>query len=510
MRLTLNPFCAGGFRAAFVLLGIWIAATCGAQVPPGLPDTPDAATTATPQEEYLSKIDAGRTLGALDQNLFGDSINDYTGSLQFSVTDVELPGNDNLRVAVARRFDVNEVRSRFRKLSSLAAPFRDWDFDIPHMHGTFALSTGWQAGTVANLRCAQSNLAQAAPPTLGSFQPDDYWGGNLLYVPGKGDDEILHLDDNAAVKPSDGRGYHWVTKGQWYFSCLSVTANGVAGDAFFARSPDGTKYWFNQVADRAAAPLNRDNVLLGRREVWILPTRVEDRFGNYVTYTYSASDAWNITSIDASDGRHLGLTYKGAAGGTPTADGSGFVDTVTDGTRTWTYAYLNSLTSVTLPDTSKFVYDFTTFQEDHTDIGFTGCGRAPYFVYSYDFVATITHPSGAIGRFTFDYKTHGRTNVPQNCWFGTYASGDRIPAIFTSLSISKKELSGPGLAAPETWVWSYPLLQFFYDFQCSTSCPTTKIISVAQPDGSTLRETFGVRYGDNDGMLLQADVLAGC
>jgi len=477
-----------------------------------------AQSTITPQVDYLKKIDSARTLSALDQNLFGDNINDYTGAVTFSVTDVELPGNSALRVAIARKFDVNEVRSRLgahRRGGSI----HDWDFDIPHLHGSFATSTGWQAGTTANLRCGQSNLAQAAPPTIPpsatasiSFASDDYWHGNMLYVPGQGDDEILHLADSATVKPGDGQAYHWVTKGHWYFSCLATTANGVAGDAFLARAPDGTKYWFNQVVGQKASVSGvqkGSDGSLPRMDVWMMPTRVEDRFGNWVTYTYSAADQGNIVAINANDSRQLTVTYRDGVGNI-SLNGSGYVDTVSDGTRTWTYGYTaGSLTSVTLPDSSKLIYNFSAFNADGSDIAFDGCGSLPQSMAWYDFVATVTHPSGAVGTFTFDYKQHGRSYVPKNCWYATNGSGDRIPPVFAVLSLTKKTISGPGIAAAPTWSWTYPALQYSYDAQCAAGCPTTKLITVTQPDGSVLRQTFGVRYGVNDGMLLQSDVLNG-
>ncbi len=504
----------GGCMLALVALSVAsTSATLRAEPPPGSSPVPteEPEDEVGPEQEHLRRIDGARKIASLGQSLFGDEINDYTGAVQFSVTDVSVPGNSALPVAISRRFDVNEVRGRGPKRRSNGSAFRDWDMDLPHLHGIFADSTGWQAGTTPNLRCAQPDQAQAAPPHISGFEPDDYWQGNLLYVPGRGDDEILYLGDAAPDRPTDGLAYRWVTKGLWYFSCLPGTANGVAGDSFLARDPEGNKYWFNQIVERKTTYLRKGLIDPGmkRKEVWILPTRVEDRFGNWVTYTYRPSNPWDLLSIDANDGRRITLEYAGVA----PPDRPTFVHSVSDGTRTWTYQYVSAveggrLVSVIQPDQSALDYDFFTFHDDHADIGNGACGGAPSIIYALDFVARITHPSGAVGTFTFNYKKHGRTYVPKNCWTATLATGDRIPPAFTSISLAKKVISGAGLSAPSEWRWTYPALSSGYTFQCNPTCPTSKSIDITQPDGSVVRQTFGIRYGENEGMLLATDIIA--
>lgn len=497
-----------GLLIAFLAWSFAVGAQTLPEEPPTEP-TEAPEDEVTPQQEHSRRVDGTRKISALDGDLFGDTINDYTGSVQFSVTDVSIPGTGAVPVAVSRRFDVDEVRGRGKKRRGHAGSFRDWDMDIPHLHGVFAASTGWQAGAVPGLRCGQANPALAAPPNISIFEADDYWHGNMLYVPGQGDDEVLHLAASAPDRPTDGLAYQWVTKGLWYFSCLSATANGVAGDSFLARDPEGNKYWFNQIVDRPTTNLKKgiDGILV-RKEVWILPTKIEDRFGNWVTYTYSPTNHWDLQRIDAKDGRQITLTYWGQA---PNGARS-FVQSISDGTRTWGYHYIGGIEDarldlVTMPDQSTLQYNFAAFHEDHADIAFTACGGPPGFIYAPDFVASIVHPSGAIGTFTFNYRRHGRTYVPQNCWTSTHETGDRIPPIFTTLSLTKKEISAPGLAVPSRWQWSYPSLQWGYTSQCSPSCATTKAIYVEQPDGNSVRKIFGVRYGENDGMLLSTDVL---
>ena len=59
----------------------------------------------------------------------GDTLNEYSGGLGFSHTDVSLPGNSALPVAVGR---VLATGTRQTTLGS--GRFGDWDIDIPHLH----------------------------------------------------------------------------------------------------------------------------------------------------------------------------------------------------------------------------------------------------------------------------------------------------------------------------------------------------------------------------------------
>jgi hypothetical protein len=74
---------------------------------------------------------------ALGNDLFGDKVSLYTGSLEFVQTDVSLPGNNRLPVAVGRRF-----KTGTEPINTML--FGNWDLEIPHLHGVFA-SSGWSA-----------------------------------------------------------------------------------------------------------------------------------------------------------------------------------------------------------------------------------------------------------------------------------------------------------------------------------------------------------------------------
>src|SRR5690349_6034484 len=81
---------------AAVVMGTFIGSADA--VPPGGGDP------VTPKTYYEQGIlsRSGETVEALGPNLMGDQVNEYSGDLSFTQTDVSLPGNDSLPVQVSR------------------------------------------------------------------------------------------------------------------------------------------------------------------------------------------------------------------------------------------------------------------------------------------------------------------------------------------------------------------------------------------------------------------------
>ena len=65
-----------------------------------------ASSPVTPHTEYYKKIKSGEGLAPLTSSLFGDSISPSSGSTEFVVTDIDLPGNNALPVRLQRRLAV--------------------------------------------------------------------------------------------------------------------------------------------------------------------------------------------------------------------------------------------------------------------------------------------------------------------------------------------------------------------------------------------------------------------
>jgi YD repeat-containing protein len=523
---------------------------------------PLAANAQLPYPEQIKQIRAPDAVTKVGADLFGDSVNLYTGTLEFRQVDVSLKGNNSLPVVVGRRVGTGSS-SPYRT----DRPFGQWDLDIPHVHGVFGATAGWTADGAASNRCSSFGAPSGTSgmSNAGYWDSDEFWGGNFLYVPGYGDQQML-LRDGANLRspawPAAATLYPIVTRDQWTFSCLPALKNASTlkkrtGEGFLAIAPDGTKYQFDwmveystsglsksasasfasttpvltkaQPAETAAVSIpgaeepatpDEDSIYrLPRNQVWILPTKITDRFGNFVTYTYDTTVPENLVSITSSDGRALTLTYVAGING-PTRQIETVKEITVEGTRTWKYTYIKTgtdlsvveLEKVTFPDASVLnVYGAVSlFHDVHIQPppgceDMSGSGTGGY-------VGVMTHPSGATGSFTLAVTTHGRSNVKKDCRLAGQ-SGESIvevnlrPRTFKTMSLTRKEISGAGI---ETSAWTYDYGPANASWApCEIGCSSTKEVTVTDPKGNKTIHRFGNRFNETEGQLQQTDVYEG-
>lgn len=197
---------------------------------------------------------------------------------------------------------------------------------------------------------------------------------------------------------------------------------------------------------------------LPRRTYRIYPTRIEDRFGNYLTYTWSGSA---LSSITASDGRQISFTYS-----------SGRIASATTGTRSVSYGYSDGLlSSVTLPDNSQFTFSSAAMlglarfapMTDADPFDFPMECQLMRRLTGATGDLVMTHPSGAVGTYRLGYRRHYRTNLtgstgmcdavmvgeddadtPANTF---WSHKPYVPNRFDVLALQRKTLTGPGLSA---------------------------------------------------------------
>lgn len=475
--------------------------------------TASAQEGKLPWEEYGRLMEKAGAIAPLESGtLFGDAVDLYSGGLSLAATDVSVPGNGGLPVAIGRKLAIRD-RSEYGGTHDYA--FADWDIDIPNVGGVFA-------GTWHDSRCSQP-----VPPTVGSLVPvqaDEYWAGNQADMPGGG--EMLRADVER-TKPASGGPYSWVTEGNTYFSCLSSIANG-SGEGFLAITDDGTRYWFNYMAQYFEPSYTKPSgtaysETITRRRNVLYATRVEDRFGNWVTYSYSnaATAPVRLTQVSASDGRKLTLQYNA----------SGYVSSISDGSRTWSYQYSgNVLSKVVLPDASSWTLNLAALSNAELQYSTESSVARSCFSLnapiSGDVSGSMTHPSGAVATFTVGPQQVGLTNVPGVCrnyelsGAGATTNDDFpvIPFRWFAPVIKSKRVEGPGLAAA-TWnyafqsglSWQYPPGQTTpvcttttcLDPVCkSDDCAGIRRMTITGPDGEWQRYTFGNSYRYNEGKLL--------
>lgn len=501
-----------------------------------------AQDVKAPWEEFDKRLKVSQSVGALDDELFGDSVSLPEGSLSFSATDIELPGNDGLRVAFSRKYS---VYNRWQYPSPDFA-LGDWDLDVPNISGIFA--PNWTIGTplindADGRRCSLDGMPTRS--TIGDYSPQDFWHGNTLSIPGVVNSELLSLRQTDPM-PSTGTTYRWTTSDRVVrVSCLSSVQN-TTGEGFLAITADGTKYWFDWMAQYGEPNLGQPGPshppIWMRKKNVLYATKVQDRFGNTVTYTYANS--WNarakLTAITGSDGRQITIDYNGSKISAIHANG-----------KTWTYAYNGeSLREVVLPDTSKWTINFAALTNAYIEyqVGSIleparNCMQnlQPAKNYQDETVGTITHPSGAVGTFRVGIREHGRSNVPIACEnVVTTGSGppgpgpndndpnDDINAVaisYDSLTLLKKTISGPGVAQRE-WNYSYAAdiswrmppggtIMWPVCYPWSSSCLAPDCLSddcagsakatITGPGNDWVRYTYGNSYNYNEGKLLKVE-----
>lgn len=514
------------------LVGTLLALACGT-----------ACAGKAPWEEYDKLIKSAQTVKSEGPTLFGDSVNLYTGATSFATTDVSIPGNFPIPVALGRRFAAaTDARSR---------PFGDWDWDVPYISGMFSHAEGWVLGRMAATatanRCSSATSVETARPPSVKIQSDtpirapavqewEYWSGYRMNVAG-GDQELLLATAETRPRPTDGGVYPWVTNKHWHLSCISSLQSGQAGEGFMARSPDGTRYRFDWMVARPSddllKPVTADgNVLqrpVPRDEIRLYPTRIEDRFGNWVVYQWNGAQ---LQSISSSDGRQLSLGWENV-------NGYDRVTKVTTNTgREWRYGYslYSQLTTVTLPDNTSWQIDFgamwgNPYYSNDPEPQIPG-GRVRLqdkalncswmrALVPLTRTASITHPAGARGEFVFQTVRHGRQNVPLDCFAppdmsarpepdfepteDTYTA--LVPARFDVLALRSKTVTGPGLPA-YTWSYDYTTPIGSWAGTCG-NCATTKTTTVTAPSGDRTISTYGVVFNENEGQLLQTEVYSG-
>ncbi len=502
-----------------------------------------ACAQQEPWQEYDKFIKSAQVIQAAGPELFGDSVNLYTGATTFSATDVSLPGNQPLPVQLGRSFaPMNDHRNR---------PFGDWDWDVPYIGGTFGHDLGWilaVPGTPgsANRCSAATSLASARPPR-GKVETDgqggvlpswEYWSGYQL-VTSSGGQEVLFATSDSKPKPTDGKTYPWVTKQFWYLSCLPSLRSGQPGEGFLAVSPDGTRYRFDWMVVRPTLELLKPVMLEGRPtnrrfmrdDIRLYPSRVEDRFGNWVDYQWTGG---RLDRIVASDGRQLNLTWESdGAGGERIAK----VATASTPVREWRYGYsqYQQLASVTLPDNSSWSLNLGSLWGNPAYDPAQEPGSLGGLVHKQDKAltcswmrallpevrtASIRHPSGAVADFEFRTVRHGRNFVMSECVVPPDISPrpqpdpvvaeesyfSKIPARFDVLAMQSKRISGPGLPGYQ-WNYSYVTPTGGWWDNCP-NCSTTKTTAITAPDGVRTVYTYGVVFEDNDGQLLKTEIFS--
>ncbi|PTR33623.1 YD repeat-containing protein [Luteibacter sp. OK325] len=504
--------------------------------------TPSHAQSAavTPETEFQKRIKVSEDINPVGEHPFGENISLYNGGLSFEENDIKLSGQGP-DIDLTRSFHPADTPPDSVYYDFIDNAFVDWSLETPRIETLSAASSTanedpapdapWFFITDAQ-RCSESG----GPPdefvtfkgTVITYPADDWWHGYQLIVPGQGSQDLLARDAGNGQVPTmtDASGnainFPLLSKSRWAVGCTAATTNGQPGEGFIAVSPDGTKYYMDVLQYKKTDGIAEGGGgALHRRVATMVASRVVDRFGNSVSYTYDANG--NLTEVDGSDGRQVTLTYESWQNpfkntGGVYYDPPGYrvhsitVQPTSAAARTWTYTYdtvtdpvIPRLSSVTLPDGSSWQFHLAGFAPlpgDGSLISNAGCD---YTLRPQDAVTssgTITQPSGVTGTFTLQSTIRGRSNVPKVCLNANISPQLRFPAAYKSNSLIQRTLSGAGIGT-QTWTYSYSSPNDSWS-PC-TGCATTVSTEMVDPSNRTTRYTFSNQFDASESLLLETD-----
>lgn len=226
-----------------------------------------------------------------------ERLDPFSGKVQWHFTDLFIPGNGGLDLAVQRSY------------SSLDDKFPE----------SSPAGFGWSMHFGRVLRRSTIDICDLAHTSV----------VNPVLELADGSRQIMYVGVD---------GFSFVTTGFWKADCVTGDVPGLT-----VFSPDGTRYEMTTGGLQLGDPVHPINTYY--------PSRITDRNGNWMAISYSFfGNTFGVSGVTTSDGRTLTYSY----------DGAGMIKSVTDGLRTWNYKVEGGfLTEVTRPDNAvwKFAYN---------------------------------------------------------------------------------------------------------------------------------------------------------
>ncbi len=400
---------------------------------------------ATP---YYEKLNFEFQVNALSHDLMGDKLDVSSGVMRFEYVDIDIQGNSSLKVEL-RRIG-NSPRTNDSVSQPSAFEFGYWNFEVPRLTWATPGLLNPDAPIRAPIALREGNYCSG--DFSGGFA--SYRKGYQLIVPGVVNEQVIE-NNNTLIGASDAK---YVTKSKWKVRCAGVSGS----ETFEAVSPEGNKYTFDKkvlsdpIAYASEGGNNPVNVLM------FFVSKVEDRFGNWVQYTYDGDE---LSTISSNDGRLIEIN-RTDDGVTATANG-----------RTWTYS--NDGNRVDLPDGRFWSYSFyrddskqnsitylpfymagnhaylggCEFSESYgvnasSTIGTSHLDNYPYPPYSTPTTIAspenayieILHPDGATGKFWLGRSRQGQTNVSPHYRLYTTTYSANNPRCVYMPSLIKKSI----------------------------------------------------------------------
>lgn len=385
--------------------------------------------------DLQERLQISQDVEPLDQSLAGESIDYFSGGLSFSVTDISIPGNFAIPVQISRTLTQS---------TEVFSQFGDWEMNLPRITGRLP--------NESYLDCQNPIPPKVPDGTFGVLIAPEFYHKGLTLHDGNGySGTLLHQNASEAAPFTLPVGYKFHTKENWIVKC--------SGTNFVAVSPSGITYTFDKLESE---PVNHEvcisspqyeGLCLSTRTTASRVSKIQDRFGNIVTYHYDTLD--RLVRISASDDREVTLHYN---------QSTARIDRVSANGRDWNYIYHYSpskdeyiLTGVERPDGSAWEYSLY-------DEGCNGpCATNPVYsavsyrhlkpASNYDtgptakpYYLSVVHPEGAkveyefkgifLHRFDQNLRRTLNPQTPSNQSCSTIQCKGRTP----SVAIKQKRL----------------------------------------------------------------------
>jgi RHS repeat-associated protein len=355
------------------------------------------------------------------QGKFDESIDPVSGRLILSYNDVVIPGPNGLDIKVVRSYHSPDVT---QTIAELAESFE------PKFNGL-----GWNVhvnyGGVRGL-----HINNICVPVGGINDPGGYFFSieNMpSWITAEG--RAIPMTPYT-TSPLPGSGGWWVTPSGIRIAC-QFEQNGLLPVAVL---PNGTRIELGQASSQTEQTIpGTEN---GRRNNY-LPTKITDRWGNWIAFEYltsytnqafglgslvggNNSGSMPITRITASDGRVVTFTYASSAPGWITGQPLPLADfalkQIDYGSYSVKYNYTRLSTgngglisatagkyflqSVERPDGK--VWNYTTNLTGHTNATLANPNLSQYLLSS------VTFPQGGVTSYTWGFSTRLTPQLPPN------------------------------------------------------------------------------------------------
>ena len=486
---------------------------------------------------YREQMKVDENVTSLTTDVFGDKIDNYSGDIEFNQTDISIPGNFGISVAVSRTLLGPDNWTRETR------EFGNWSLAVPYIKSNYITDENLSFGTAswpnrdfcARPMNSNPSYSRAREGQTYRTSPNEYWIGEQLYIPGV--NKQLVLENNGERVLKDG----------WKIDCLSENGK----DYFLVTSTTGTQYKFSQQkVVRAVKNVNltvtptsancqivieencqeNEGVTLGGDSpvnlpsfyMFLLVTEITDKFGNTVNYNY---DGDKLTSITSSDNRTITFDYNS----------DGHIQFVHADTRTYEYKYnssgLKTLTEVILPNNTKWEFDYSVANSpfwnlEHVDyqpqLSVTNnlcLADNREYIEGTSYVK-ITHPSGLQGQFNVRNRCMSTAETPKFRFPNTQFFKDTywIQNDIRVYSLSNKTIKLSG----EEYVWKYSYSnnpgyfegdspsQAANSGRSATGLTGTQIAytDVEMPEGDTVQYLFDRRFGARNGVLVKSNFMS--